>query len=62
MAPPMQTQQAVRVGFELATDGIQIYVFANLDKTSLAAHIGFNFLSKKMRDLLIDREFINVQM
>ena len=36
MAPPMQTQQAVRVGFELATDGIQIYVFANLDKTSLA--------------------------
>ena len=31
----MQTQLAVRVGFELATDGIQFYVFANLDKTSL---------------------------
>ena len=32
----MQTQPAVRVGFELETDGIQIYVFANYDKTSLA--------------------------
>ena len=30
----MQTQPAVRVGFELGTDGIQFYVFANLDKTS----------------------------
>ena len=28
-APPTQTQPAVRVGFELATDGIQFYVFAN---------------------------------
>ena len=30
----MQTHPAVRVGFELAT-GIQLYVFANYDKTSL---------------------------
>ena len=29
-APPLQTQPAVRVGFELATYGIQFYVFANL--------------------------------
>ena len=26
---PMQTQPAVMVGFELATNGIQFYVFAN---------------------------------
>ena len=32
----MQTHPAVRVGFELATDGIQFYyIFANYDKTSL---------------------------
>ena len=30
----MQTDPAGRVGFELATDGIQFYVFANWDKTS----------------------------
>ena len=30
-----QSQPAVFVGFELATDGIQFYVFANSDKTSL---------------------------
>ena len=34
-APPLQTQPAVRKGFELATFGIQFYVFANLDKISL---------------------------
>ena len=32
-APLIQTQPAVRAGFELATEGIQLYVFANKDKT-----------------------------
>ena len=32
----MQKHPAVRVEFELATDGIQFYVFANEDKTSLS--------------------------
>ena len=36
MAPPLQTHPAVRAGFELATNGIQLYVFANLAKTSLS--------------------------
>ena len=29
-APPMQTQPAVKVGFELATDGIQLHIFAKV--------------------------------
>ena len=28
-APPMQTQPALRVGFKLVTDSIQLYVFVN---------------------------------
>ena len=32
---PGHTTRAPQVGFELATNSIQFYVFANLDKTSL---------------------------
>ena len=36
---PGHTTRAPPVGFELATNGIQIYVIVNLDKTSLSYEI-----------------------
>ena len=43
---PGHTTRAPPVGFELATDGIQFYAIANLDRTSDMANISPFFLSK----------------
>ena len=35
----MQAHSTVRVGFELATDSMQFYVFANKDKASITVTV-----------------------